>query len=61
MSNSKKIVCCEGCGRDTTSKWGYCTRCIGKTSRTHVSPSGRTHAEWLHFERDVDQCKKNIY
>ncbi len=24
------LRCCEGCGRDTRSATGYCSRCIGR-------------------------------
>jgi len=33
MAKKKKIVNCLGCGRDTSSKSGYCRRCIGEGHR----------------------------
>jgi predicted amidophosphoribosyltransferase len=53
-SKQKKIVCCECCGRDTSSKWGYCTRCIGPATRKHVEPTGRDKHQWLQSERNVE-------
>jgi len=51
---TKEKICCEGCGRDAAASSGLCNECRIGERRRNSPPTGRSHSEWLHFERDVD-------
>lgn len=46
IGKGNKVVCCHGCGRDTTAKGGYCARCMGQGNFVIERDPGHKQRPW---------------
>lgn len=54
MGSGKKVVCCQGCGRDTSHKDGLCNECGGRKPRNLDEELTVDNDEYIRRRTDED-------